>query len=97
MGFKFEVAGGKVRYRYEGLDDPDPFQTLPLLRVVKAHKDEVMVFLAGRGCQAPSKTCYECPDFRPGQNSPNPTQAWGYCIKFKRGRYGVAKPCHEAV
>jgi hypothetical protein len=45
MGFKFEVADGKVRYRYEGPVEPDPSQAVPLLEVVKAHRDEVAFFL----------------------------------------------------
>jgi len=45
MGFKFEVADGKVRYRYEGPGEPDPGQIVPLLEVVKAHRDEVAFFL----------------------------------------------------
>jgi ribosomal protein S27AE len=45
MGFKFEVAAGKVRYRYEGSGEPDPHQAMPLLETLKAHKDEVLFFL----------------------------------------------------
>ena len=41
-------------------------------------------------------TCYECGHFRPGVNSPNPTQAWGHCKKRGKGRYGVATAC-EAI
>ena len=59
MGFKFEVAGGKVRYRYEGPGEPDPSQAVPLLEVLKAHKGEVLFFLrcfcprCGGGCFVP--------------------------------------------
>lgn len=45
MGFKFEVADGKVRYRYEGHGEPDPGQVVPLLEVLKAHRDGVAFFL----------------------------------------------------
>lgn len=45
LGFRFEVADGKVRYRYEGPGEPDPGQVVPLLEVVKAHKGEVAFFL----------------------------------------------------
>lgn len=34
-------------------------------------------------------TCCECARFRAAV-SPNPTQAWGYCGKKKKGRYGAA-------
>jgi DNA primase len=37
-------------------------------------------------------TCFNCPHFRPAV-SPNPTQAWGFCRKRNRGRYGVATAC----
>lgn len=42
-------------------------------------------------------TCYECGHFRPAVNSPNPTQAWGYCEKRDRGRYGVAMACESIL
>jgi hypothetical protein len=45
MGYAFEVADGKLRYRYEGPDEPDPHLVVPLLEVVKAHKDEALFFL----------------------------------------------------
>lgn len=38
-------------------------------------------------------TCFECAHFRPAVKSPNSTQAWGFCEKRKRGRYGVATAC----
>jgi hypothetical protein len=41
-------------------------------------------------------TCFECVHFRPGVNSPNPSQGWGRCNKKNKGRYGVATAC-EAV
>jgi len=41
-------------------------------------------------------TCSECDYFRPAVNSPNPTQAWGFCGKLDKGRYGAAMAC-EAI
>jgi len=61
MGFRFEVADGKVRYRYEGPGEPDPGQAIPLLEVVKAHKDEVLFFLR---CHCPRcGGCCFMPDY----------------------------------
>lgn len=97
LGYRFEVVGDKVRWRYEGTGKPDPAQVQPLLGAVKAHKAVVIGFLAQKA-QALERTltCHECTLFRPAVNSPNPTQAWGYCRKRGRGRYAVAMAC-EAI
>jgi hypothetical protein len=86
-GFKFEVAGDKLRYRYEGPGDPNPGQARLLLEVVKAHKAEALRFLANHAF-----TCFECKHFSPGQ-SPNPTEALGRCHKSGEGRFGCAMAC----
>jgi len=45
LGYRFEVAGGKVHYRWQGQGEPDPDQVAPLLNLVRQHKDEVREFL----------------------------------------------------
>jgi hypothetical protein len=45
LGYRFEVAEDKVRYRYEGPGHPKPQQAKPLLEAVRAHKEEVLFFL----------------------------------------------------
>ncbi len=42
-------------------------------------------------------TCSECEFFDAGASSPNPTQAWGFCRKLGKGRYGVARACDAWV
>jgi len=40
LGYRFELAGDRLRYRYEGPGEPYPAQVRPLLDTVKAHKPE---------------------------------------------------------
>ena len=42
-------------------------------------------------------TCHGCAHFEPAAMSPNPTQALGQCLKRRKGRYGVAAPCGDAI
>jgi hypothetical protein len=90
LGYRFEVAGEKVRWRFEGPGMPDPSQVRPLLAMVKERKPEVLAYLSRPIPPERVLTCHECGHFRPAVNSPNPTQAWGHCRKRKRGRYGAA-------
>ena len=96
LGYRFELAGDRLRYRYEGPGKPDPDTVRPLLETVKAHKPDVLAYLCKPASPERILTCYECGHFRPGVNSPNPTQAWGHCEKRGKGRYGVATAC-EAI
>jgi hypothetical protein len=66
LGYCFEVAEDKVRYRYDGKRDPNPDQVGPLLKVVKAHKEETLYFLnyrcprCGEVVFPPQGKCYSC-------------------------------------
>jgi hypothetical protein len=45
MGYHFEVQGSDIVAEWQGPSDPDPHQVKPMLEAVKAHKDEVILFL----------------------------------------------------
>jgi len=45
MGYRFELQGEKVRYEWQGNEDPDPSAVSPLLDLVRQHKDDVRYFL----------------------------------------------------
>jgi len=94
LGYRFELQGERVRYKWQGQGDPDPAQVRPLLALVKKYKPQVISYLAQRP-QATERvlTCYECGHFLPAVISPNPTQAWGHCRRLDRGRFGVAMAC----
>jgi hypothetical protein len=98
MGYRFTLNGEKIKAIYHGPGEPDPSQVRPLLEAVRAHKGEVLRRLAQK-LPVPSPdhamTCFKCGHFSPGQ-SPNPTQAWGQCHKWGKGRFGCAMAC-EAV
>jgi hypothetical protein len=96
LGYRFTVNGDTIKARYEGPGDPDPGLVRPLLAVVKEHKPVVLAYLSRPVEPERVLTCYECGHFLPAINSPNPTQAWSYCQKHNKGRYGVAVAC-EAV
>jgi hypothetical protein len=97
LGYRLEPIGDRLRYRYEGPGTPDSNQVRPLLETVKVHKPEVLAYLSKPIPPERVLTCYECGQFRPAVNSPNPTQAWGYCKKRKKGRYGVATACNDVL
>ena len=92
LGYRFEPAGDRLRYRYEGQGEPDLDTVKPLLGMVKANKHDVLAYLKPTP-QERVLTCYECGYYRPANNSLNPSQAWGYCEKRDKGRYGVATAC----
>jgi hypothetical protein len=97
LGYRISVDGQTIKAHYEGQGSPDPAMVRPLLALVKQHKIEAIDYLTQKSYE-PERvlTCHECGYFRPAISSPNPTQAWGYCQKRKKGRYGVATAC-EAV
>jgi len=45
LGYRFELAGDRLRYQYEGPGKPDPDTVRPLLETVKEHKPEALYFL----------------------------------------------------
>ncbi|MFH1597245.1 MAG: hypothetical protein ABIG94_12920 [Pseudomonadota bacterium] len=45
LNYRFELAGDRLRYRYEGPGKPDPDTVRPLLETLRAHKPEVVDFL----------------------------------------------------
>lgn len=45
LGYRFEVTGERLRWRFEGQGQPDPGQVQPLLQLVKERRDEVLFFL----------------------------------------------------
>lgn len=66
MGYRFTVGGDTIKGMYRGQGDPKPHQVLPLLEVVRAHKDEVCRYLAHAQGNISSQserilTCSECP------------------------------------
>jgi hypothetical protein len=93
LGFAFEVDGNRVRYRYQGPDNPDPAQVRPLLEVVKAHKPEVLAYLNKLAYRECILTCFECPLHE--HDTVNPSQGWGRCTVKNRGCYGLRPACSE--
>jgi hypothetical protein len=93
LGYRFELAGDRLRYRYEGQGDPDRVMVLPLLGVVKAHKPEVLAFLSKPALPERILTCADC-GFHEYQG-PNPSHGWGRCTLKKRGCYGLRPACSE--
>jgi hypothetical protein len=96
LGYRFELAGDRLRYRYKGQGEPDPGTVKPLLATVKAHKPVVLAYLSKPAAPERTLTCFDCPHFEiyPG---PNPSQAWGKCLKKNKGRYGCATACEAAL
>jgi hypothetical protein len=45
LGYRFEVTGERLHWRFAGPGQPDPGQVRPLLQLVKECKDEVLFFL----------------------------------------------------
>jgi len=94
LGYRFTVNGESIKARYEGPGDPDPAQVRPLLVLVMKYKPQVISYLAQKPeAQERVLTCYDCGHFQPAASSPNQSQAWGYCQKRNKGRFGVATAC----
>jgi len=79
------VKEGNIRLGCEGDDKPEPVAV------------EVVACLA-RETQTSERllNCADCPHFS-ASPGPNPRQAFGRCLKRKRGRYGCATACDAAL
>ena len=97
LGYRFQVEGDALRYEWQGIGKPDPAKVRPLLALVKEHKAEVLAYLSRPVPPERVLTCYDCGNFQPAVNSPNPAHAWGHCRKRDKGRYGVAMACKAAL
>lgn len=96
LGYRFELAGDRLRYRYEGQGDPDLAKVKPLLEVVKAKKPDVLAYLSKPAARECVLICADCPQFQ-ANSGPNPSQGWGKCLTRGRGRYGCATACAAAL
>jgi hypothetical protein len=45
LGFRFEVAGGKLAWKHESSRKPDPATVRPLLDIVRTNKEAALFFL----------------------------------------------------
>jgi len=96
LGYRFELAGDRLRYRYEGPDTPDPGTVRPLLATVREHKPDVLAYLSKPAPRERVLTCADCPHFEANQG-PNPREGWGRCLRRKKGRFGCATACHSEI
>lgn len=61
LGYRFEVAGGRIRYQYKGAGKPDPGLVRHLLGVLKTNKDEAVKYLAKAQNTGDIPSCNDCP------------------------------------
>jgi hypothetical protein len=45
MGYRFTLQGENILVDYQASGEPDPDQVMPLLDLLREHKDEVLFFL----------------------------------------------------
>jgi hypothetical protein len=45
IGYRAVVMGEEIGLEYEGVANPDPAQVVPLVEMVRKHKDDVLYFL----------------------------------------------------
>jgi len=64
LGYRFELAGDRLRYRYVGTGKPDPDTVVPLLEAVKANKPDVLAYLSKPAPPERILTCAECPQYQ---------------------------------
>ena len=93
LGYRFELAGDRLRYQYHGPGKPDLDTVRPLLETVKVHKPEILAFLSKPAMPERILTCFECPMHE--HDTVNPPEGWGRCTLKKRGCYGLRPACSE--
>ena len=93
LGYRFKLAGDRLRYQYEGPGKPDPDMVRPLLETVKAHKPDVVVYLSKLAMPERILTCFDCP--RHEHDTINPSQGWGRCTFKDKWCYGLRPACPE--
>jgi hypothetical protein len=93
LGYRFELAGDRLRYRYEGQGEPNPDTVKPLLETVKAHKPDVLAYLSQPAPPEHILTCADC-GFHKYQG-PNPVHGWGLCSFNGKWCYGLRRACDE--
>ena len=93
LGYRFELAGDRLRYQYHGPGDPNPDTVRPLLETVKAHKPDVIAYLSKSAQPERILTCFECP--RHEHDTVNPPEGWGRCTFKDKGCYGLRPACPE--
>ena len=93
LGYRFELAGDRLRYQYEGPGEPDLAQVRSLLGTVKANKPEVLAYLTKPARPERILTCFECPMHE--HDTINPSQGWGRCLHRGKGCYGLLPACAE--
>jgi hypothetical protein len=95
LGYRFELAGDRLRYHYHGPGKPDPDMVKPLLEAVKEHKPDVMAYLSKPAPTERILTCADC-NFHEYQG-PNPAHGWGCCTFKEKGCYGLRPACEDVL
>jgi hypothetical protein len=93
LGYRFELAGDRLRYQYHGPGTPDPDTVRPLLATVKAHKPEVLALLGKPPPPERILTCADCSFHE--YTGPNPVHGWGRCTFNEKWCYGLRQACDE--
>lgn len=93
LGYRFELAGDRLRYRYEGPCEPDLNLVRPLLERVKANKPDVLAYLGKPAMSERILTCADCGFHQ--YSGPNPAHGWGHCTLKEKGCYGLRSACKD--
>ena len=93
LGYRFELAGDRLRYRYEGQGEPDRDTVRPMLETIRANKPDVLVYLSKPVMPEHILTCADC-SFHKYQG-PNPAHGWGRCTFNGKGCYGLRRACDD--